>query len=279
MRNGIFRALLLAVVFVGLGTPWLVQAQEPGRAGILLTPTRVVLEGRARSGMISVANNGTAVGSYRAEIINRRMLESGGFESVETPQEGDKFADEFLRISPRRFTLEPGKHQNVRILARKPADLEEGEYRSHLRFILIPTEEPREEKAPEDALSISIRANFGMSIPVIVRNGAISATASVKEMHYSLQEGKPHLKFEVIRDGKASLYGDIKVVYQPPSGDEVVLKAMGGIAVYTPNPKRIFDLPLDVPEGVSINKGSLKVTYHEKEDAGGALIAQGALSL
>lgn len=259
-----------------------VFAQQEGRAGILLTPTRVVLEGRDRSGMVSVANNGSASGTYRAELVNRRMLPEGGFENVEVPQEGEKFADEFLRVSPRSFKLAPGKHQNVRILARKPAGLEEGEYRSHLRFILVPDEPTVKEPSSTEALSISIRANFGMSIPVIVRHGAISSDIKVAGLKYQpVRDGEamPSLSFELVRGGKASVYGDLQVVYQPTSGSEVVVKNMGGIAVYAPNPKRIFTIPLDIPEGVSIGKGTLKVTYREKEDNGGAIIAQGSLSL
>lgn len=271
--------VLVSIVFMDVSKA---IAQQDGRAGIIISPTRVTLEGRERSGMISVANNGSAEGTYRAELVNRRMLENGGFEEVKDKQAGEKFADEFLRISPRRFTLKPGQHQNIRILARKPVDLEEGEYRSHLRFVIVPNELPKSE-APENTLSISVSANFGMSIPVIVRHGAINGGVSLSDLAFhkgtAQTQQKPRVTFTMQRDGKASVYGDLMVLYQPAGGNEVVVKNMGGIAVYTPNPKRTFDLLLDVPEDVQIGKGVLKVIYREKESAGGALIAQKEIAL
>ncbi len=283
----LFTILSLALLtLIGSVAPYNVaysQALEEGKAGILLTPTRLVLEGRQRSGMISVANNGTGEGTYRAELVNRRMLETGGFEEVVEPLEGEKFADGFLRISPRRFTLRAGQHQNVRILARKPADLEEGEYRSHLRFVIVPPSLPASENDNSETLSISIRANFGMSIPVIVRHGAIQGGVEIDGLKYSPasaeNENRQKISFEMERSGKASVYGDLKIIYQPPSGDEVVIKSMGGIAVYAPNQKRLFDLDLNVPDGVNLDRGTIKVIYSEKENAGGRLIAQKSLKL
>ena len=51
-----------------------------------------------------------------------------------------------IRYAPRRVTVPPGGSQQIRILLRRPRDLEPGEYRSHLWIV---TEQAAKEFVPE----------------------------------------------------------------------------------------------------------------------------------
>ena len=250
-------------------------AQE--KPGLLITPTRVMIEGRNRSGAVSVANNGNVEGTYAISIVNRRMKEDGTIVQVDEPIEGEKFADQMLRISPRRITLKPGEHQNIRILARKPAELEDGEYRSHMNFKIVSDEISEREKKneqQEDSLTINIKANFGVTIPVIIRHGETSASSQINNVKLvSNEDNSKSVKFDINRLGNRSIYGNILVLYKNKEGKEYILKSLGGLAVYTPNEKRAFNIKLDVPDGVSINSGTLEVQYKEKAKQGGKVLA------
>jgi hypothetical protein len=104
--------------------------------------------------------------------------------------------------------------------------------------------------------------------------GAIKYHIANKEK----KEG-PKVTFSITRHGNKSLYGDIKVIYIDSKGSESVLKFMGGLAVYTPNKMRKFDVDLDIPDGIKITNGTVKVIYQEKEKSGGKIIAQNELKL
>lgn len=258
-----------------------VQSQTKGTPTIVVSPTRVILDGKRRSASISVANNGTAEGTYMIKFTNKKMLDNGAIVDVEDGEEGP-YADKFVRTSPRRVTLAPGAYQNVRVLARKPKGLEDGEYRSHLRFSLVPIEDEQsitEEALEEGTVSVAIKANFGVSIPVIVRHGKLDAKINIVEPNLQKVEDGHQLSFKMERDGSQSVYGDVSVVYTNSSGKEYVVKNMGGIAVYTPNTTRKFDMLLDVPNGVSLNSGKLAIVYAEKEKDGGELIAKNEIVL
>jgi P pilus assembly chaperone PapD len=258
----------------------MVLAQE--KPGLLVTPTRVVLEGKNRSATISLVNNGDIEGTYAISIVNKRMREDGSIVEIEQPIDGEKFAEDMLRISPRRVTLKPGERQNVRILARKADGVADGEYRSHLSFAVLPQEETpaTTQENEDDSLTIKIKANFGVTIPVIVRSGQTSATGEIVDLRLkSDEQGRDAIAFTVNRSGNQSLYGDIKVVYTNTSDKEYVLKSLGGLAVYTPNAKRTFEITLDVPDGVQVKGGTLEVQYKEKSEEGGELIASKKLTL
>ena len=51
------------------------------------------------------------------------------------------------------------------------------------------------------------------------------------------------------------------------------------MAVYTPNPLRRVKLALQPPAGLALARGTLRVTFRERPDAGGKLLAEAAIEL
>ena len=73
IKQTIYPVALLMVCFF-LTFPSFVQAKQ---AGILLIPTRIVMEKGDRYITVSVKNRGDATGAYRVEIIDMIMQEEG----------------------------------------------------------------------------------------------------------------------------------------------------------------------------------------------------------
>lgn len=256
----------------------------PARAELMLHPTRIEFEKNTRATQIELINNGTKPASYRISLVNRRMTEAGQFEAAEAAQEGERFADPMLRYSPRQVTLQPGTTQTVRVMLRKPAELAEGEYRSHLQFDKLPDVDGSTSIENQDAgatrIGVVLNALVGASVPVIVRHGVVGA--SVKLAGLSLQKDEARrdvlaLQFE--REGNSSVYGDVSVTFTPANGKAHSLAQVGGIAVYTPNRVRKASLPLQVPGAVTLAGGTLEVSYRTRPEAGGKLLAQASLNL
>lgn len=267
---------MLAVLLLALS--W------PAQAELMLHPTRIVFDKNQRAAQVELINNGTRPASYRISLVNRRMSDAGQFEPADTPAEGERFADSMLRYSPRQVTLQPGTAQTVRIMLRKPADLPDGEYRSHLLFDKLPDAEGStsiENRAAESGqIGVMMNALVGASMPVIVRHGNIGATVGLAGL--SLQKDaaqRPVLALRFERDGASSVYGDVVVHFTPRGGKPLELAQVGGIAVYTPNRVRQAALPLQVPKGVQLSGGTLEVLYRDRPEAGGKPLAQASLAL
>ena len=58
------------------------------------------------------------------------------------PTPPDKAAEDMIVYAPRRVTLAPHEPQSIRIAARPPQGLADGEYRVHLLFRAIPPATP-----------------------------------------------------------------------------------------------------------------------------------------
>ncbi len=270
---------MMAALLVGVGS----ALPAPAKAqNLVLAPTRVVLEGRTSKDRLLVSNPSDKATQYRVELVHRRMLEDGTYETIKEPREDEKFADELVRLSPRAFTLEPKSSQTVRIQLRKPKDLAEGEYRSHIQVQVIPDAPAVIPGDKPGQLGIQVQVNYGMSIPLIVRNGDVhyAITISDIEMAPAAEDGKPHLKMAFNREGNSSVYGDIAVTFTTKNGKDYLLKFLPGLSVFTPNKRRTFDFPVELPEGLTeVKDGELKVTYRKQEDDGGTLIAEQSKAL
>ncbi|MET0980849.1 MAG: fimbria/pilus periplasmic chaperone [Telluria sp.] len=256
----------------------------PARAELMLHPTRLVFDKNMRATQIELINNSSKPATYRIALVNRRMTEVGQFEAAETAQDGERFADPMLRYSPRQVTLQPGTTQTVRVMLRKPAELAEGEYRSHLQFDKLPDAEGKasieSRSTGATRIGVTLDALVGASVPVIVRHGDTAASVKLAGLALGKADaGGAQLALQFEREGNSSVYGDVSVTFTPTNGKTHTLAQVGGIAVYTPNRVRKATLPLQVPAGVTLGAGTLEVSYRDRPEAGGKLLAQASLNL
>lgn len=256
----------------------------PASADLLVYPTRLVFEGNERAAQLDLHNNGSESATYRIGLVNRRMTETGGLVEIDKPQPGELFADPMVRFSPRQVVLAPGETQTVRVAIRKPAELAPGEYRSHLSFERLP--DPKGANNAEAAnkpgeLGVQLRLLVGVTIPVIVRQGTTSAQVSLSglDLAKGAADRAPQLAFVLHRQGNRSVYGDLGATFTPQGGREQQVGKASGVAVYTPNALRRGRLELHPPAGVTLARGTLRLTFRERPEAGGKLLAESVLQL
>ncbi len=283
-RRHVFRVLAVVAAVAGAVAPG-ARAQGVGDLGV--SPTRIVLEGRSRTAQVSLLNKGSGTVTYRISVVNMRMTEEGTIERIEEPDAGQQFAQQYLRFAPRQVVLEPGAVQTVRILLRKPKGLPTGEYRSHLYFSAVP--KPNTGRNVEmvnrgDGIRISLTVIPGVTIPVIVRHGDLTASASLSSLTLvrpTDANGKvPHASVRIGRTGDRSLFGDVTVTYRNGTGGtEYVLAKVNQLAVYTPNPSRRLVLRLRIPQGVTLSGGRLQLVFRARSEDGGQVLAQTHLDI
>lgn len=261
----------------------LLAAPLPALAELMLNPTRVAIGKNQRAAQVELINNSAEPASYRISVVNRRMSETGEFVNATEALPDDRFADGMLAYSPRQVRLLPGTAQVVRLMVRKPEGLADGEYRSHLYFEKLPeagdlagSVEPGARDTQK--IGVVLKTLIGASIPVIVRHGAGGAAVALTRL--ALQPGAPPLlAFHIERSGSNSVYGDLNVVFTPRGGAGQVVARAGGVAVYTPNALRRAMLPLQAAPATRLAGGELRLTYRERPEAGGKLLAEAALAL
>jgi len=257
---------LLAILFSLLLSSTNLSAQ----GNLLITPRRVVFEGNKQSQELTLANTGVDTAKYTVSFVEYRMTEEGSFVQIDKPDEGQLFADKYLRFFPRSVTLPPNGSQVIRMQFRKLPDMQTGEYRSHVYFRAVPKESLLgEEQANVDTTSIGIKLVpiFGISIPVIIRNGNLDVKVNLTNIDLDLKSDTvPNLTITFERSGTKSVYGDLSVMWQSAQGEPVEVGIVRGLAVYTPNKLRKFKMQLRNVPGVDYTKGKLLIKFQAPND-------------
>jgi P pilus assembly chaperone PapD len=255
-----------------------VQAQ----GDLMVFPKRIVFEGDVKANELNLANIGKDTARYNISFVQYRMNEDGSFTEIQTPDAGQNFADKFLRYYPRSIILAPKESQVVKIQLTKTNLLTPGEYRSHIYFRAVPNVKPLGEEEKKDTAKFSVRLIpvFGITIPVIIRIGQSDTKVSLSDLSFSIQNDTiPVVQVKMNRTGNMSVYGDLNVTYHSPNGKSTQVGKASGIAVYTPNPSRRFQLSLIHTAGVDYRNGSLHVEYMAPSDSKPVKFAEADLQL
>jgi P pilus assembly chaperone PapD len=260
-------AAVTVAPFVAASTP-----AEAGVGDLLVAPTRIVLDGR--KGTEVVLNNiGDEPATYRISVEFRRMDGSGTLQDVAEPTAADKTAEDMLVYAPRRVTLAPHEPQSIRIAARPPQGVADGEYRIHLLFRAIPPANPVVQQAAAEqqkGLRFQLTPVYGVTIPVIVRLGNLQATAGIANVHVDKKDGEPIVALDLSRSGSRSTFGEVRVM-KAGVKDPVALQR--GVAVYTEVSSRHVAVPVN-PAFKGQLAGPVTVQYVETFDDGSHVIAE-----
>jgi hypothetical protein len=270
--------------FAGLiGLTSLFPVDTYAQGNLLITPRRVVFEGSKRSMDLNLANTGLDSATYAISLVQIRMKDDGGFETITEPDQGQRFADKNIRYFPRSVTLGPSEAQVVKIQLIRSNELTNGEYRSHFYFRAVPKVRPLgEEEAIKDTTTISVKLTpiFGITIPVIIRVGDYSSNVTLSELAFQIvNDTVPRLSLAFNRTGSMSVYGDLVVDHISLQGKITRAGIANGIAVYTPNTIRRFQFNLNKGPGTDYTSGILRIRYSAPSDVKPVKYAEAEINL
>lgn len=246
-------------------------AADAGVGDLLVAPTRLVLDGRKGAEVI-LNNIGDEPATYRVSIEFRRMTEKGDLITVTEPSDAEKKAEDMIIYAPRKVVLAPHEPQAIRITARAPQGLPDGEYRVHLLFRAIPPATPAVQPTGEQPKGVQFKLTpiYGVTIPVIVRLGNLQATAGIANVQLEQKGDNKAVGLDLVRQGTRSTYGEVRVL---KAGVKEPLADMKGVAIYTEVGKRHVSVPIRETLA-SVANGPVTVEYLETYDDGTHLLAQ-----
>lgn len=269
-----FRPLALGAL--ALSTLLIAPTASAGVGDLLVAPTRIILNG-GRGTEIILKNVGEETATYRVSAELKRMTADGRLVVVTdaTANADEKAAEEMVVFAPRKVTLPPNEPQSIRVSARAPAGLADGEYRIHLLFRAIP--DPKPIGAPDSAKGVSFQLIpiYGVTIPVIVRLGKVEATAAIADVRRAGRAGQDEVSLTLSRGGNRSIYGEIRVL---KDGVKEPIALAKGIAVYREIGSRSVIVPR-APGYAGPLSGPVRVQFYETSDSGAVLSAEASAVL
>lgn len=211
-------------------------------ANISLSPFFIELDAasRDRSAQVRFTNTSGAPQTYNIKLVNFKQESNGSYTSIAEPISGNPFAEPYLEWSPHRVSLQPGQSQVVRIQRRPMATANDAEYVSHLLIQEQPsTGAPDTGAHVSDGINIQLTALYGVSIPVMIENGNLTAGANINSVTVLDSGSGMVARADVERFGTRSFYGTLVV---RDGGQEYGRIEKFRIFMTTPN--RVINIPL-----------------------------------
>jgi hypothetical protein len=230
-------------------------------ADLNISPKRLVLDAKSRTGTLFIFNRGDAAGTYTFELTDRVMTPDGQVraktELAASGEEGAaaarlKSAEPLITFTPRRVTLAPGQSQTVRVRALVAPEDTASEYHTHFTATTLPPDDAgvtiEEATAAEAAgeISIKLHALFSISVPILVRSGAPDAGARLTNVTLEKRASGPVLAFDLARTGSQSIYTSLDV-RRPGDAKAAPVAMLSGVAVYSEVDTRHVELPIRTP--------------------------------
>jgi P pilus assembly chaperone PapD len=261
------------------GFSQLVSAQ----GNLLVAPIRVVFEGAKQKEDLNLTNIGQDSATYLVSFIHYKMKEDGSFIQLENVDSITTRSDKYLRIFPRKVVLPPGESQTIRMQYRKPADLKDGEYRSHLYFRAekeVSALGMNTTQSDTTKMSVSITPVFGISIPVIIRNGNLDYKMSLSDAALTaVNDTISNLSFSINRSGNRSSYGNLRAEFIPAVGKPFDVGLANGVGVYTDLSVRKFSMLIRNRAEQRLKNGKLVIHYSLPREEGDTELAKTELRI
>jgi fimbrial chaperone protein len=250
-------------------------------ASLLISPMRVAINDRERSAEVILINSSNTTKTYRVGWVQSRALSGGGYQDLNEQESADfPTASQMMRMSPKQVTLAPEQRQVVKIAARRPKDLPNGEYRSHLKFTAIPTPGA---KAVSGGPGMILNLMLSYSIPVILRQGATEVDVSIDEAKIIKSRVNDKIKYEIAvsmtRSGPSSAFGSIHAYWKPnDSNEETLIAVLNSVHFYSELRQNTSTVFWQQPETPPVN-GKLRITYEGRKEYQGRIFAEKFLNL
>jgi len=189
-------------------------ASALGAQGVMVAPHAVYIDHRTRSGSVLLYNPGTEpVEVTISTMFGYPVTDSAGaivLRTVEQPDSSLPSALAWIQAFPRRLTVGPRERQTVRLLARPPVGLGDGEY--WMRLVIaaqagrIPISGVSDTTAIQVGLTLEVRTIIGVNY----RKGPVTTGIALSQLRAQVVGDSLITRSRLERRGNAAFVGTVR---------------------------------------------------------------------
>jgi P pilus assembly chaperone PapD len=227
-------------------------ARTAAAQGVLVAPTALFVDARVRTASLMLVNpNPDRVELDLSAAYGVTVTDSTGALQLEMPERPDSSAPNaagWVRMYPRRLTLEPNAQQTVRIMVSPPVGIPDGEYWSRLIITARGAKLPVTQQTDSGAVQVGLSVEVRTIIPLLYRKGRVMTGATVSSVRAERQGDSLAVRSVIERQGNAAALGTVRAELVDSTGRTRATAQMPMSAYYTVDPRLL--LPIDsVPAG------------------------------
>ena len=189
--------------------------------GLLIAPTTVVIDSRSRTTSLLLVNPGDEPAEVEiSAFFAYTVTDSAGRLELHTPDQPDSgvvSAADWIRVFPRRMTIDPRAQQTVRLLVSPPADLPDGEYWARLAVLARGGKLPIT-SAADTGVQVGLSIEVRTLLPVLFRKGKVSTGVAVSGLRAVRTDDSVVVRARLDRQGNAAMIGTVRGEFVDASG-------------------------------------------------------------
>jgi hypothetical protein len=202
------RRFLWLAAALGLGASSL-HAQ-----GVMVAPHAVYIDHRVRSGSVLLYNPGTEpVEVTISTLFGYPVTDSTGsivLRTVDAPDSTLPSALAWIQAFPRRLTVAPLERQTVRLLARPPVGLADGEYWVRLMIAAKAGQVPIVGVSDTTGIQVGLTLEVRTIIGIAYRKGPVTTRIALSNVRAQLRGDTLVTWSRLVRQGNAAFVGTVR---------------------------------------------------------------------
>lgn len=230
--------IILAFVFLLAGIT--------AKSQVTVAPVSIHMSDANKNGYLLVRNN-SPNSSWEVSIdmkFGYPYNDTAGNIQIKFPDEvksDDPSAVGWVSFFPRKFILKPQEEQTVRISAKPPKDLKDGEYWG--RPVISSQVQSRTDTVSNQELGIGLSVRFQTIIALNYRKGKTSTGIKLNSLNANYEDGKVIVQADMEREGNSAYLGMIITKIYNSSNDLVKESENEFAAYYTLSKKISLEIP------------------------------------
>jgi hypothetical protein len=236
--------------------------------GVLVAPHALVIDHRTRSGSLNLYNPSDEPAEVSlSTFFGYPVTDSAGefnLRTVDRPDATMPSAAGWMEAFPKRMLLQPKERQTVRLLARPPAGLPDGEYWARLVVAAKGGTVPVSGVGDSSGIAIGLNLEVRTVLPLQYRKGPVATSVRTGGLSAGVSRDSLVVRLRLERQGTAAFIGTVRGALADSAG-RTLATFSGPVAVYYEVEPR-FTAPLP---GGKLPSGKYRVRVEvttERED-------------
>jgi P pilus assembly chaperone PapD len=223
--------------------------------GVLVAPHAVIIDHRTRSGSLSLYNPGTEPAEVSlSTFFGYPVTDSTGefrLRTIEAPDSAAPSAAGWIEAFPKRTLLAPKERQTVRLLARPPVGLADGEYWARVVVSAKGGTVPVRGLADSSGVKVGLSLEVRTVLPLQYRKGRVSTGVRLSDVSATVEGDSLALRPHLTRTGNGAYLGTFRAVVRDSAGRTVASFSSPLAVYYEMAPRLTTPLPAaGLPPGV-----------------------------
>jgi P pilus assembly chaperone PapD len=207
----------------------------PSYAQITVAPSYIIINEKIPNGDMYIKNNSNSRVEVNTEVFFGYFESDTAGEKIFVVKKSGEYSQSaagWISVYPKKFMLFPEEEKRLRIIARAPKGLPDGEYWSRIKVFTSPVNSNENRKADSININVKLDINFSFVIPAFYRKGLAKSGVCITDFIKGQNNDNLIFFIHLKREENSAYRGNIILRLRDQSGKIITEKKQETVVYY-----------------------------------------------